>query len=143
MKFQLLLLGAIAAVTVGAVSLAGSVPTASISPDRSSLASQSTGVSKVPAEVAAVPPTGTPAVVAPDTTSTVAVAPPAAEPAATPELGAIPATCVNAIQVVQAGRGRRPFAKSNIASVIADCISLRPSVVAPGKSQQPGDQPED
>src|ERR1700694_5376684 len=129
MKFQLLLLGAIAARTVGAVSRAASVPTASISPHRSFLESPSQQASSPPPVVSLATPSTTPATT--DVSTTTITVQPAVEAAAIPDLSNLPAACQTAVQLVAAAHRERPLTKSVIAAAIAECFAQLPPSVQP------------
>jgi hypothetical protein len=122
-KLPLLLLGmiaAVAALTLGAVSLAGSVPTASLSELPSAAATPSPEASQASEVAASAAPATVAVTVTADTiTTTVQVV---AEPA----VRTTPAGCATAIQLAQKARGRLGPAKAVIASTIAECFGQLP-----------------
>ena len=134
MRLQLLFLGAIAALTLGAVSLTGTAPEASIS----NLAHQ---VAATPPETSAPQVT---TVVAPATavatsqtstsTRTITAQPGGGFSAPRAATNA-PAACTAAIQVAPGAPGQRGIAAtSTVASAIADCVGQLPV-------EHPGDSP--
>jgi hypothetical protein len=143
-KVQLLLLGVVAALTVSAVSMAGSVPSASVTAEQPSVASSATSTEATRASTVA--PVAAPAVseaAAPEpvTITTEIVQQPvvalasSAEPAAIP---AVPAACAAAIQVIQAAPGGRALGRPAIASAIADCFGQSPTGIPPLKNKKVG-----
>jgi hypothetical protein len=143
MRFQLLILGAVAALTVGAVSLA-STPTASVSADRSSVASSatSTEASKAPAAATEAAPAVSEAAVPEPVSITaeivqqpVAASPTKPQPAPIP---AAPAACAAGIQVIQAAPGGRALGRPAIATAIADCFGQSPTGIPPLKNKKLG-----
>ena len=140
MRFQLLLLGAVAALTVGAVSLA-STPTASVSADRSSVVSSapSTEAYKAPAAATEAAPTLSEAAVAEPVSITAEIVqqPVAASPT-NPQPAPIPAACAAGIQVIQAAPGGRALGRPAIATAIADCFGQSPTGIPPLKNKKLG-----
>jgi hypothetical protein len=135
-RLQLLLLGAIAAVvalTMGAVSLTGSVPAASLSTLPAAATARSPEAAPTPEVVAAATPATVTATAITDTSTT------AVEATVEPAASTTPAACTAAIQLAQAGGGRKGPARAVIASAIADCFGQLPAASQVQiKSSDPG-----
>lgn len=133
MRLQLLFLGAIAALTLGAVSLTGTAPEASISnlPDRAAVTPPETSAPQAITVVAPV----TAVVTAQTSTSTRTItAQPGGGFSAQRAVSSAPAACTAAIQAAPMAQGERGIAAtSTVASAIPDCIGQLP-VEHPGGS---------
>ncbi len=130
-----MLLGATVALTVGAVSLTGTVPTASVSSLPASPAESTSEASRPPQASPFATPAATTAVNAAYDTPTSAVDATANEVAAPPAAATAPAGCTAAIKMVQAARGGRMGpGRAVIASAIAGCYGQLPAGLAGGGS---------